>query len=76
MIDLQADVAGEHAGNAGDVVSPTVDVPVSFTVVSALAVQISEALPIRAADPVETRIFISARAVADADIAGQQIASA
>ena len=43
MVDLQRDFAGEHAGDAGRRVdSSTRVVAVSFTVVSALATQVSE----------------------------------
>ena len=50
MVELQTDVAIKDAGDVGMVDSPTVEAAVSFTVVSAFAVQSSEALPIRPAD--------------------------
>ena len=50
----------------GTVNSPIVDEAVSFTVVSALAVQISEALPIRPLTVFEARVFVVALRIADA----------
>ena len=52
--------------------SPIVDAPVNLTVVSALAVQISEALPIRPADVREPRVFVDALGIAERGFASEQ----
>ena len=45
VVDLQAGVAIQHAGTSAMLDSPTVEVAVNLTVVSGVAVHVSEPLP-------------------------------